>query len=120
MENERRKIIFDASNMDFEDSDLSKLAYQIQIGFMNLQTDMIKRTDINTLINEHKTDCELCKGTYLTIENCYNEWLICHKKHSDNQIETINKWWEVGKKIIQISALLIAGGSATKIIEVLQ
>ena len=117
---ERRKIIFDASNMDFEDSDLSKLAYQIQIGFMNLQTDMIKRCDIDKLISDHKIDCELCKGDYLTIENCYTEWLKCHKKHSDGQIETINKYWEVGKKIIQISALLVAGGSATKIIEVLQ
>jgi len=117
---ERRKIIFDASNMDFEDSDLSKLAYQIQIGFMNMQEEMIKKSDIQALINDHKTDCELCKGDFITIENCYNEWLVCHKKHSDNQIETINKYWEIAKKIIQISALLIAGGSATKIIEVLK
>ena len=76
-------------------------------------------TLINTQISEHKADCELCKKDYLLKSECQDAWEKCNEVHSDKQMQTMNKYWEIGKKIIIAGILIASGGSITKIIEAL-
>lgn len=119
---ERRKQSFVASEMEFENKDIKLLEAKIENSFLKLEAKMLSKADIQEIIKgniaDHKTDCELCKDNYLTIENCYNEWLKCHKKYNDETMQAINKWWELGRKITTVGVLLAGGGGLVKLAEV--
>jgi hypothetical protein len=119
---ERRKQSFIASDMEFENKDIKLLEAKIENSFLKLEAKMLSKADIQEIIEgniaNHKTDCELCKGNYLTVDNCFNEWLKCKKRHDDESIDSLNKKWELGRKIAWIVSLLASGGGLVKLAEV--
>jgi hypothetical protein len=119
---ERRKQSFIASDMEFENKDIKLLEAKIENSFLKLEAKMLSKADIQEIIEgniaNHKTDCELCKGNYLTVDNCYNEWLKCKKRHDNESIAALNKWWELGRKAVAVGLLLASGGGLVKLAEV--
>ena len=118
---ERRKSYIEG---DFSNKDIQILWLKLQKEIAELEKKMLTKENIKGIVNEriedHKTNCELCTGNYLTIENCFNEWLKCKKRHDDESIATLNKWWELGRKAVAVGLLLAGGGGLVKLAEVLK
>lgn len=117
---ERRKPLADSISFDSDDDkpitrkDLKILCKDIEGMFNSMHKSIAEQ------IRDHKEDCELCTAKYLLKDDCQDIWEKCHKIHSDKQMQTINKYWEIGKKIAIAIALIAGGGSLSSIIEAIK
>ncbi len=97
---ERRKPLsesFDSNNDSGDDGgyvtkkDLIIFSMKIEKLFDKLESTMLKRSDISDMMNnqikEHKIECELCKKDFLTYDNCFVQWKICHAKHQEESAQ---------------------------------
>lgn len=64
----------------------------------------ISNTDLqlSCKIAEHQANCPMMAKQVLTRDQCYTEWVDCHKRYNTEQRSIFATWFDIGKKIIAI------------------